>query len=113
MHGASPNFWNDRLISHSCFWYASPSSHFPSRASSYSLTLCAGMMQAGPAIQPTPPSIITNSGIWAEALKILILPASLLAIVSSLPVLPEASLMYSILGTSASCSIIGRLSSVA
>ena len=50
-------------------------------------------MQAGPAIQPTPPISITAAGIWAEAENTLMSSSQRLMIDNSRPVLVEASLM--------------------
>ncbi|ODU54993.1 MAG: hypothetical protein ABS99_08310 [Acetobacteraceae bacterium SCN 69-10] len=69
------------------------SSHLAARARLYSRTLCSGTMQAGPAIQPTPPIIITQTGICAEAANTCSRPRVSFRIDSSRPVLVEASLM--------------------
>ncbi len=55
--------------------------------------LCFGTMQAGPAIQPTPPIISTQAGMWAEAENTSMRPRVRSMIESSRPVLVEASLM--------------------
>ncbi len=56
------------------------------------------MTQPGPAIQPTPPSCSTSSGMCAEALNTLTRSPMRLSMVRMRPVLPEASLTYSMLG---------------
>ena len=63
----------------------------PRTHSSYSSTLCRGATQAGPAIQPTPPIIITQAGMCAEAANTSIRPSTLLMMESSRPVLNDAS----------------------
>ncbi len=55
--------------------------------------LWRGTMQAGPAIQPTPPIIITQTGICAEAANTSIRPRVRSMMESKRPVLVEASLM--------------------
>jgi hypothetical protein len=73
-------------------WCFIAACHSPRRHSSYSTTLCRGATQAGPAIQPTPPIIITQAGMCDEAANTSIRPSTRSRIESSRPVFDEASL---------------------
>jgi len=81
------------LIRQSSFCKAMAWGQFAARQSSYNRTLSRGTMQAGPAIQPTPPISMTAAGIWAEAENTRILSPQRLSMDKRRPVLVEASLM--------------------
>src|SRR5262245_10276273 len=67
MHAARLKRAKASLMRQRSRWSFIASGHFPARHRSYSRTLWCGMMQAVPAIQPTPPINITAAGICAES----------------------------------------------
>jgi hypothetical protein len=69
------------------------------------------MMQAGPAIHPTPPISITAAGICADAENTRIASPQRFMIDNSRPVLVEASLMYPIRGCAASRAMTSSVKS--
>ena len=97
MQAASAYLVNTSLMAHCRRCSAIASSHLPAQARSYRRTHARGITHAGPAIQPTPPSFNTNSGMCAEALNTLMRAPMRLSMVRMRPVLPEASLTYSML----------------
>ena len=92
MHDARSYLAKAALMPHIFLCRAIASSILPSPARLKSLTADLGMMHAGPAIHPAPPSSNTKSGTWALALNILYLLPYLPLMESRKPVLPEASL---------------------
>ena len=93
MQAASECLANAWFTAQSSRCSAIAAAHSPRRHSSYSRTLCRGMTQAGPAIQPTPPTSMTQVGICADAANTRMRPPVSFRIDSSRPVLVEASLM--------------------